>query len=171
MRLESARKVRVMRIDQKIAVVAGLVVSEVLVGGVSTSGLKSDSPTSQTSSFAPASHTSVSADEVGKELFRGIVFGQGSTARKLGMRPSLAAFYYDQYSQNNTASSTTRADTIINDIAPKDPRYFTEFGSAIRSGNPFVVTSALDDVEPRLRAENVSLDSVHASPQCGTSFA
>jgi hypothetical protein len=59
-----------MRIGQKVAVIVGLVASEALVGGVLTSGLKSDSPASQTSSFKPASHTSVSADEAGKELFR-----------------------------------------------------------------------------------------------------
>jgi SdpC family antimicrobial peptide len=59
------------------------------------------------------------------------------------------------------------ADTIINDIAAKDPQYVAEFGGAIRSGNPFVVASALDDVEPRLRAENVSLDSARSDQAPG----
>jgi hypothetical protein len=156
-----------MRIGQKVAVVVGIVASEALVGGVLTSGLKSDSPASQTSNFKPENHTSVSADEAGKELFRGIVFGQGSTARELGERPLLAAFYCDQYSQNNTADSTARADTIMNDIAAKDQNYFAEFGGAIRSGNPFVVASALDDVEPRLRAENVSLNAARSDQAPG----
>jgi SdpC family antimicrobial peptide len=52
----------------------------------------------------------------------------------------------------------SQADSIINDIAAKDPDYFAKFGDAVRSGNPFVVANTLDDVEPQLRAENVSLD-------------
>jgi SdpC family antimicrobial peptide len=82
-------------------------------------------------------------------------------------QPSLAAFYSDQYSQNNNAGKISRADTIINDISAKDPHYFAKFGDAVRSGNPFVVTSALDDVEPRLRAENVSLDPVRTDQAPG----
>jgi SdpC family antimicrobial peptide len=156
-----------MGIDQKVAVVACFMASAALAGGGLSSDLKSGSPALRTSSFAPTTRASASAAGVGKELFRGIVFGQGSTARELGKQPSLAAFYCDQYSQNNTAGRTSRADAIINDIVAKDPQYFAEFGGAVRSGNPFVVASALDGVEPRLRAENVFIESVHSDQAPG----
>jgi SdpC family antimicrobial peptide len=158
-----------MKIDQKLAVAARLVVSAVIAGGILTSGIKPDSekPTLHRHGFAPLGRASVDADEVGRDLFRGIVFGQGAIARELGKRPSLAAFYSDQYSENNMASRTSRADTIINDIATRHPQYFAEFGGVVQSGNPFAVANALDGVEPQLRAENISLDSVHADQAPG----
>jgi SdpC family antimicrobial peptide len=117
--------------------------------------------------FAPLGRASVDADEVGRDLFRGIVFGQGAIARELGKRPSLAAFYSDQYSENNMVSRTSWGDTIINGITTRDPQYFAEFGGAVRSGNPFAVANALDGVEPQLRAERISLDPVHADQAPG----
>jgi SdpC family antimicrobial peptide len=158
-----------MRIGQKFAVAACLVVLTGVASGILIFGFKSDSgkPPSQCPGFTPTSRASASADEAGKDLFRGIVFGQGAIACELGKRPSLAAFYSDQYSQNNTAGKIGRADTIINDIITGDPQYFAEFGGAVRSGNPFVVANALDGVEPRLRAENVSLDFAHSDQAPG----
>jgi hypothetical protein len=92
-----------MKTEQKVAIAVCLGASTLLAGGVSTSVFKSDSgePTSHSSDLTPTSHVSGSAPATGKDLFRGIVFGQGATARELGKRPSLAAFYSDQYSQNN----------------------------------------------------------------------
>lgn len=162
-KLKPTRKVRAMKINQKLAVAACLVASAILAGGGLTSGIKSDSekPTLHRPGFAPLGRASVDADKVGRDLFRGIVFGQGAIARELGKQPSLAVFYSDQYSENNVASRASRGDTIINDIATRDPQYFAEFGGAVQSGNPFAVASALDGVESRLRVENISLDSVH----------
>jgi hypothetical protein len=75
-----------MKTEQKVAIAVCFGASALLAGGVSASVFKSDSgePTSHSPDLTPTSHASASATETGKDLFRGIVFGQGATARELG---------------------------------------------------------------------------------------
>lgn len=96
----------------------------------------------------------------GQEVFRAVVFSQGPLAKQLADQPSLKNFYGASYAVSNDSKQLAAVDKVIKRISVEDPSYFTRFTGAVRSGNPYIVSDALDGVESELQKVGFSSSEI-----------
>lgn len=126
------------------------VVSPVLLGAMAlVTGCTADTR-SPTAAVAP--HAALS----GQEMFRGVFFGQGPAA---GLLPEL----WKGRSIEDRAETAERAaqvralqEEVISSIAEKDPTFFGQFATTVRSGSHVAVERALQQAATMLRDELLS---------------
>lgn len=122
-----------------------------------------------------SSHASQSTPEVfsSQDVFRAVVFAQGDLAKQLADQPSLRNFYGVNYAANNGAEQLAAADEVMMRISAADPRYFTRFNGAVRSGDPYAVSDALGGVQLELQKAGFTLGDVvpaAGAPSIQTNF-
>ncbi|MEU9125103.1 hypothetical protein AB0C96_35600 [Streptomyces sp. NPDC048506] len=129
-------------------VLAAVFTAAVAVGGVATVAVAAPaSPATQQN--VPISGNSYDAD--GKALFAGLLFSQGEVAKKLANSGLLHA-PNSELAKNNTPEGRKAITSLTSDIARKDPRFFTELSTSLRSGDPRKVEHGLEAANKKLNA-------------------
>lgn len=93
----------------------------------------------------------------GRDVYRGIFFGQGEVAEQLAETESFSAMK-EGMALNNTPEAQATADTLMDIIEENSPGFFDRFGIGVLSGNPMRVQSALEDGTKQLETAAVTIE-------------
>lgn len=131
--------------SKKYMVIGGAIAAVIAVAGAAAATSTGSAPASTAGSHI---QTVESPSVAGKELFRTIAFGQGRLADALRTTSAGVALYQPE---NNTPERILATDAVLDRIAAADAGYFADFASKLSSGDPFVVSAALDTMRPKLQ--------------------
>ncbi|WP_019547136.1 hypothetical protein [Streptomyces sulphureus] len=126
----------------KSKALASVVAAALALGGATTAYAASQAPTAEVSATVPVSGKVGAADD-GRSLFRGILFGQGEVAEKLGESEELFATMGEGYEKNNSSDVLKAGDAVMDAVEKNRPGAMAEFSTEMRSGDVERVQTAL----------------------------